>query len=135
MISTAKKKLQLAVILIFIAALGMSLTLLVQAQNPTSTTSPVADWRPNHAANGWRFVGSKVCAECHTSKVKTQTTTPMSRALFTPEKADILRDHPKLTYRNGQYNYLLTRDGNRTMYTISDGLNTLTVPISYAFDD
>jgi hypothetical protein len=133
MISTAKKKLQLAVILIFLAALGVSFTLLAQAQNTTG--SPVADWRPNHAANGWRFVGSKACAECHTAKVKTQTATHMGRALFAPEKADVLRDHPKLTYRNGQYNYLLTRDGNRTLYTVNDGVNTLSVPIFYVFGD
>jgi hypothetical protein len=133
MISTAKKKLQLAVLLIFLAALGASFTRLVQAQN--STPSPVADWRPNHAANGWRFVGSKACAECHTAKVKTQAATHMGRALFAPEKADILRDNPKLSYRNGQYNYLLTRDGNRTIYTVSDGINTLSLPIFSVFGD
>lgn len=135
MISTAKKKLQLAVILIFLATLAGSFTLFAQAQNTTSQSSPIADWRPNHPAKGWRFVGSKVCAECHASKVKTQTTTHMSRALFAPETADILRANPKLTYRNGQYNYLLTRDGNRTLYTVNDGVNTLSVAIFYAFGD
>ena len=130
-IGTAKKKLQLAVILFFLAALGVSFGLLALAQN----TSPVADWRPNRAANGWHFAGSKACAECHTSKVKTQTATHMSRALFTPERADVLRNNPKLTFRNEPYNYLLTRDGDRTIYTVSDGVNTLSVPIFYVFGD
>jgi Cytochrome c554 and c-prime/Cytochrome c3 len=130
-ISTAKKKLQFAVILFFLVALGASFGLLALAQN----TSPVADWRPNRAAKGWRFVGSKACAECHTSKVKTQAATHMSRALFTPEKADVLRNNPKLSFRNEPYNYLLARDGDRTIYTVSDGVNTLSVPIFYVFGD
>jgi Cytochrome c554 and c-prime len=133
MISTVKKKLQLAVTLIFLAALGVALARLAEAQG--SSVSPVADWRPNRATNGWRFVGSQVCAECHASKFKTQSATHMGRALFAPEKADILRDHPKLTYRNGKYTYLLARDGGRPTYTVSDGTNTLSLPIFYVFGD
>src|SRR2546421_297259 len=106
MISTAKKKLQLAVLLTFLAALALSFTLLAQAQDTSSTPSPIADWRPNRPAKGWRFMGSKVCAECHATKFKTQTTTHMSRALFAPEVADVLRANPKLSYKNGPYNYL-----------------------------
>jgi Cytochrome c554 and c-prime/Cytochrome c3 len=135
MISTAKKKLQLAVIVIFLTALGVSFTLLAQAQNPASKASPVTDWRPNRAAQGWRFVGSKACAECHAAKFKTQTATHMGRALFVTEKADVLRANPKLAYRNGQYNYQLTRDGNRTTYAVNDGVNTLSLPIFYVFGD
>ena len=132
-IGTAKKKLQLAVILCFVALLGVSFVRFARAQNNAS--SPVADWRPNRPAQGWRFVGSQACAECHTSKVKTQTNTHMARALFATEKADVLRDNPKLSYRQGKYNYLLARDGNNTTYAVSDGVNTLSVPIFYVFGD
>lgn len=139
MISTAKK-LQFAVLIVFLAALAVSLTQLVQAQNPTTAPaapaqSPISNWRPNHAANGWRFVGSQACAECHAAKVKSQPLTHMGRALFTPAAADVLVANPKLTYSDGPFKYELTRDGSRSMYTVSNGTETLSVPVFYAFGD
>src|SRR5437764_12680546 len=133
MISTAKKKLQLAVILFFLAALGASFTVLVNAQG--AAPSPVADWRPNHATRGWRYVGSKACAECHTSKFKTQTATHMGRALFVFGKGDGLRDNQPLAFRNGPYKYQVSRDGGQMVYVVSNGTNTLSLPISYVFGD
>ncbi|HJQ24338.1 MAG TPA: multiheme c-type cytochrome [Blastocatellia bacterium] len=133
MTGTAKKKLQLAVILTFLAVLGVSAARFAEAQD--SPPSPIADWRPGHPANGWRFVGPKACAECHAAKFKTQTASHMGRALFAPGRADVLRDHPKLIFRAGKYNFLLARDGDRIMYTVSDGTKSLSLPVAYVFGD
>ena len=133
MSSTATKKLKRAVTALFLAALGASFGLLAHAQDSTPRPSPIIDWRPNHPTNGWRYVGSKTCAECHSAKVKTQTATAMGRALSAPDHAEILRANPQLAFKNGQYTYSLKRDGNQTIYSVGDGVNTLSVPVFYAF--
>lgn len=124
--STGKKKTQFMVVLFFLAAIIVAPSQL--AQSPTNI-----DWRPNKPANGVKFVGAQACAECHRSKVASHQKTPMGRALARPATCEILRSRAKLAFRNGKYNYEITRDGERSLYSVSDGTNTISVPIPYCF--
>lgn len=57
----------------------------------------------------------------------------MGHALETVADCTILREHSKLTFRRGQYAYEITRQGDKSIYSVSDGTNTITVPIAWAF--
>jgi hypothetical protein len=57
----------------------------------------------------------------------------MSRALAPVDSCDVLKTHPRLNFRNGPYNYQILRDGNRSIYTITDGVSSISEPILYCF--
>jgi hypothetical protein len=57
----------------------------------------------------------------------------MSRALEPVESCEILKTRPRMDFRNGPYNYQIVREGNRSVYTITDGLNSISEPILYCF--
>ena len=56
----------------------------------------------------------------------------MARALETVEQCRILIDHPVLTGGYGQYKYRIERRGDQSIYSVSDGSSTLTLPIRWA---
>ena len=57
----------------------------------------------------------------------------MARALEPAVECDILRAHPRLTFRAGAYSYEITRRGNTSTYTVTDGHANLSEPILWAF--
>src|SRR3989440_2405648 len=78
-------------------------------------------WRPTHELAGVNYVGSAACAQCHAPLTAKRLANPMSRALAPVESCEILKIHTRLNFRNGSYGYQITREGNRSLYTISDG--------------
>jgi len=73
------------------------------------------------------------CAACHRAQAHSQPDTDMAHALLLPESNPVLKAHPKLTYRRGRYSYEIeTRNGQST-YTVTDGKNTISVPIHWSF--
>ncbi|MEJ7618015.1 MAG: multiheme c-type cytochrome [Pyrinomonadaceae bacterium] len=97
------------------------------------TFDPSPDWRPTHAAGGGaRYASDTACTECHT-EAATQPATPMAKALETPAESRILRQHPQLIFKIGPYTYSITRRGDQSIYTVTDGTDSLSVPILYAF--
>jgi hypothetical protein len=73
------------------------------------------------------------CATCHRERATTHGRTPMSHALENVESCSILSANPKLTFREGIYSYEILRKGNGSIYTVTDGKNTITAPIEWAF--
>src|SRR5260221_13941708 len=98
---------------------GLSLTL-AQSQRDA-----VSRWRPTHELAGVRYVGSSACAQCHNPLTAKRLANSMSRALEPVESCEILKSHPRLNFRNGSYSYQIVRDGKQSIYTISDGLNSI----------
>lgn len=72
------------------------------------------------------------CATCHAREAQTQVRTPMGASIELPGNQNVLRAHPKLTFVQNGYSYLVEyrTDGGR--YTVSDGTDSLTLPIRYA---
>ena len=132
---TRKKNTQIAVALIFLAAVVALSTPL--AQEPASRQLPAgganADWRPNNPARGVQFVGSRACAECHEAQAASQLKTSMARAMSSGDACEILRTHSKLTYKNGKYQYQIRRDGGRSLYTVTNGTETISAPVPWCF--
>jgi hypothetical protein len=73
------------------------------------------------------------CAGCHKAQARTQPATPMGHALERVEDCNILRDHPRLTFQYGRYSYTISRQGDQSIYSVTNGAGTLTVPIGWAF--
>ena len=74
---------------------------------------------------------STACAKCHVEG-RTQPTTHMAHALEDVEQAQILLDHPLLTAIYGKYSYRIERKGDQSLYSVTDGQSTITLPIRWA---
>ncbi|HEV2494982.1 MAG TPA: multiheme c-type cytochrome [Terriglobia bacterium] len=87
-------------------------------------------WNPvDGPPAGSTYTGPRVCAGCHASEAKTYESTPMAQAAAPASDAEILRSHPRLTFREGRYRYRIVRQGNHSLYSASDGRQTITEPI------
>ncbi len=71
------------------------------------------------------------CGKCHTEG-RTQPATHMAYALETVEQARILIEYPLLTATLGKYAYRIERKGDQSLYSVSDGAATVTMPIRWA---
>jgi cytochrome c554/c'-like protein len=91
-----------------------------------------SEWRPNADTRGIRFTGNKVCADCHPREAA-QLTTPMANALEVAPDCKILTTRGRLTFKNGNYTYELSRHGKDVVYTVSDGAKSISTPILYCF--
>jgi len=74
---------------------------------------------------------STACAKCH-AEGRTQPATHMAHALESAEQARILIDHPVLTAIYGKYSYRIERNGDQSLYSVTDGTATITMPIRWA---
>lgn len=102
------------------------------SQSTGKSFTPTMEWRPTHAVAGAKYLGNKACAECHT-QTETQHSTPMGKALETVADCGILKAHPKLIFKNATYSYSITRQGSQSIYSVTDGKETISAPILYAF--
>jgi hypothetical protein len=90
-------------------------------------------WRPTFVPVGTEFVGHQVCAECHESRVKAQQESAMGMAMEHIAEPRILSLHPRLQFRLGKYTWQIVRDGKQSLYSVTDGKETISVPVLYAF--
>ncbi len=102
------------------------------SQSTGKSFAPAMEWRPTHAPAGAKYLGNKACAECHT-QTETQPSTPMGKALEPGAECSILKANPKLSFKSGNYLYSITRQGNQSIYSVTDGKETIAAPILYAF--
>ncbi len=115
-----------------VAWLGCALTSSAQGPGMSAgpAVSPATSWRPDKNA---RYVGPQACAKCHEDESRTQHATAMGRALEPVATSELLRANPNLTFRSGPYTYQLTRRGDQSFYSVTNGKETITEPILYSF--
>jgi Zn finger protein HypA/HybF involved in hydrogenase expression len=73
------------------------------------------------------------CATCHPAQAQPHPATSMAHAMELVSECTILREHPLLTFTEGKYSYRIERQGDKSIYSVTDGTETLTVPIGWAF--
>ena len=73
------------------------------------------------------------CASCHAAESAGQPATPMGHAMEAVGECTILKTHPVLTFQTEKYSYRIERKGSQSMYSVTDGARTITVPIAWAF--
>jgi hypothetical protein len=89
----------------------------------TSVSIAAQPPRKDHAAT---------CATCHEEQAHLQPATEMAHAMELPGHNDVLSRHPSLTFRKDGYSYsILTKNGH-SVYVVSDGTKTVTIPIVWA---
>src|SRR5580698_3290132 len=90
-------------------------------------------WPAKGTASRDEFVVPDACAACHASKVSTQKLTPMAHAALRPADSEALRTHDQLTLRLPPYTYQISRQPDGSLYSVTDGKQTISVPVSWAF--
>jgi hypothetical protein len=90
---------------------------------PTKKTAPRKD-----------YVGSQACVPCHADEVEAQENTPMAHALklgTTGAFAELSQG--TIGFHIGSYQYDLTRNANGAIYSVTNGVQGLSVPIGWIF--
>ncbi len=101
-----------------------------QMQGPVASSLP---WRPAKPFSEAGYVGSEACAKCHLDISNKQHDTAMGQALQTVADAPVLRARKRLTFKIGTFSYQITREDQQSLYSVTDGTNTISAPILYSF--
>jgi hypothetical protein len=100
--------------------LSRTLALLFVAGSTVSAQTPAHD-------------SAAACAGCHSSQSQTQPRTSMGLALQPADSNPILESHPHLTFQKFGYTYVVETKNGKSTYSISDGTQTITLPIRWSF--
>jgi hypothetical protein len=90
-------------------------------------------WDPTRVPAGVNLVGDQACAECHESKVTSHRKTAMAMAMEPVEDSVVLSTHTRLTFQRANYSYAITRKDRQSFYSVTDGKETISLPIQFAF--
>jgi Cytochrome c3 len=90
-------------------------------------------WPTKSAASLSKFVGTAECAKCHTQIAASQSTTPMARAATPAANSEILQSHADLTEQRAAYHYELSTSQNAVNFSVTDGAQSLSASIAWAF--
>jgi hypothetical protein len=86
------------------------------------------------AMNGSSAVAAPAaCAPCHQRESARFSESGMAQALQSARNSAILRANPKLTTKIGEYSYEISRAGDGSIYTVTDGKETMRVSLEWAF--
>jgi len=127
-----KNALSCGVIVVYLLVLGVGswATSVVSSQ-----TSPVQRWRPRRIPVGAELVGDGVCAQCHAQKTASHAKTGMAMAMETIAESKVLIANTAMTFRIGNYSYEIKRKDKESIYSVTDGKETISLPILYAFGE
>lgn len=122
--------------ILFLLLVFMGAPLKLHAQ--LSTEDHLADpgfWPTQSAASRQDFVGPSGCQACHAEKVASQSANAMGRNLVHANEHDdkVLAAHQHLTFTVAQYHYLIESDPSHSLYSVTDGKETLSWPLLWAF--
>ncbi len=80
------------------------------------------------------YVGSVACAKCHADKAETQKNSAMAHALVSASAAVPQQvSHGPLGFRISGYSYDVAQTANGPSYSVSNGSQSLSVPLKWAF--
>ncbi len=92
----------------------------------------ISRWNPRRAPANVEFVGDQSCGSCHKKLFASHGQSGMALTMASGPDARVLVDNPKLTMRVGPYTYEITRNGKQSSYSVTDGTETISLPIVYA---
>lgn len=125
--------------LLFVAVAVVSATLLsalLPAQVATEDRLLYREWWPRHSsATADEYSGAAECAKCHSGKAATQTSTPMARTALSVAASDILEERARLAFAVGPLSYQIESAAGKSILTVSEGRQSLTASLKWAFGD
>ena len=123
--------------LLLVTAIALSLmavaVVMLEPLSVSGQVNAIARWNPRRVPADAVFLGDQACAECHKKYLATFAHTGMAMAMEPVATSKVLGENPQLTMRNGPYFYQIKRDGKQSSYSVTDGKDTITLPILYAF--
>lgn len=131
-----KKLIRLTLVLV---ALASALALALPVADPLARVKPddppqsPASSQPKPSAAQSPYLGAQACAACHAEIVEKQQKASMAKALEPISDCQILRSNTDLKFRQGQFSYRITRQGDKSIYNISDGNSEISIPLLYCF--
>jgi hypothetical protein len=81
---------------------------------------------------GAKYLGEKACATCHAREAESYMKTPMAQAGALPAGTAILHKYPRLTFQLARFHYLISTQNGKSIYSVSDGKETISEPILWA---
>ena len=81
------------------------------------------------------YLGPQACAECHSAEAESQRKTPMAQAGGRAEDSAILQGHEHLSFHLGAYDYDVAHTDREATYSVSDGKQSLSVRLAWAFGE
>jgi cytochrome c554/c'-like protein len=94
---------------------------------------PARRWHPTRVPSGSSFIGDQVCLECHKERVIAQRKSSMGMAMESVADSLIFSAHPLMNFKNGNYKYEIVRRNKESFYSVTDGKETIELPILFAF--
>jgi hypothetical protein len=102
----------------------------IQGQGPTALEVGML---PTAERPGARYLGQQACAGCHGKQTASYREAGMGHAAQRIEDCAVLAARPLLTFESGRYRYRIERRGRQSLYEVSDGETTISVPIGWCF--
>lgn len=125
-----KNALRLAVVTLFLLFLGAGS---LAASGLFRRQGPVVRWNPKRVPAGAELVGDQVCAQCHKKLAEQLSQSAMGMAMEPVAESRVLIENPAMNFRIGPYAYEIKRQDKQSSYMVTDGKDTITLPILYAF--
>jgi mono/diheme cytochrome c family protein len=120
-----------------LAAVALHLLLVGAASwawsEPAGRQGALSRWHPRRTPANTEFVGDQTCAQCHKQTVAAHSQTAMAMAMEPVANSKVLIENPLMTFRSGPYVYEIKRQGETSQYKVTDGKETIALPIVYAF--
>lgn len=92
-------------------------------------------WNPRRVPAGTEFVGDQACGECHRKVFNSHAKSGMAMAMEPIGESLVLTQNPQLSMTVGPYKYEIKRQGKQSFYSVTDGKDTVSIPIAYAFGE
>jgi hypothetical protein len=90
-------------------------------------------WPTKGSPQREEFIGPAACKHCHADKATSYQATPMAHASMPVANSDLLRSHSQLSFQVGPYRYQIARTDRGNMYSVSDGTDSITAALTWAF--
>ena len=84
-------------------------------------------------ATGSAKAPNYTCSTCHVQEAASQPKTPMGQALLTSGHNPLFQGNKSLRFKAGRFAYDIATHGDETTYTVSDGTNSIALPIRWTF--
>jgi len=129
-------------VLRFAAAGLFFATLIIHSSGPLRAQMATEDrllyraWWPRHSTpSSDQYVGPEECAKCHAGKAATQKNTPMALTAQPVAESEVLSKRDRLAFQSGKIGYEIATTAGKSVYSVTDGAQTLSAPLSWLFGD
>jgi hypothetical protein len=108
----------------------------LRAQMATEDRLLYRGWWPRHSTpSADEYVGPAQCAKCHSDKAASQKKTAMARTALPVAGSDVLSQRGQLTFPQGKVSYQIATAAGKSVYSVADGTQSLSAPLTWAFGD